>query len=128
MTLFCWTLVLEWSAPVPTNNMFTHILVLASFRFIEIFLEKVSIIALGPFLKIWPIKRLQFINRCDILLFDKADLYFTNEIFNKIKNLEAISIISIKNKNHLNMCGDIGIYRLINKGNNIKVVEWGCDD
>lgn len=64
----------------------------------------------------------------DVLLFDKADLYFTNEIFNKIKNLDAISIISIKNKNHLNMCGDIGIYRLINKGNNIKVVEWGCDD
>lgn len=60
----------------------------------------------------------------DILLFDKADLYFNNELFNKLKNLDAISIISIKNTTRLDMFGDIGMYRLINKGDKVYTEKY----
>lgn len=60
-----------------------------------------------------------------VLLFDKADLYFTKDLFDKVKNLDAISIISIKSTVELDMFGDIGIYRLINNGTNILVKKCG---
>lgn len=61
----------------------------------------------------------------DVLLFDKADLYVTSDMFDKLKDLDATSIISIKNTTDLDMYGDIGMYRLINSGKQIKVVKWG---
>lgn len=60
-----------------------------------------------------------------VLLFDKADLYFTNDFFEKLKSLDAVSIISIKNTADLDMFGDMGVYRLINNGSEITTERWG---
>lgn len=60
----------------------------------------------------------------DILLFDKADLYFTSEIFEELKHLDAISVVSIKSLTRLNLEGDIGLYKLINTGTEITVERY----
>jgi len=52
----------------------------------------------------------------EILLFDKADLYLTPEMFEKLKTLDAISIISIKDKLGLDY-RDCGLYRLVTSYN-----------
>lgn len=65
------------------------------------------------------------ISNSKVLLFDKADLYFTDTLLSELKNLDAISIISIKSTRGLDMYGDIGLYRLINNGTEITSEKWG---
>jgi hypothetical protein len=60
-----------------------------------------------------------------VLLFDKADLYFSNELFERLKALDAVSVISIKNTSELDLFGDIGFYRLKNSGLLIETEKWG---
>jgi len=64
------------------------------------------------------------LNSKEILLFDKADLYLTKELFEEIKNLKPISIISIKNIKGYKVKNNVGKYRLINTGENIDVEKW----
>ena len=61
----------------------------------------------------------------DILLFDRADLYLTSEMFNKISSLDATSIISIKSTVDLNLVGDIGFYRVLYYNKSIVTRRWG---
>lgn len=65
------------------------------------------------------------IDNSRILLFDKADLYFSNSLLDKLKGLNSISIISIKDTSELDMRGNIGIYSLINKSTEISSKKWG---
>lgn len=60
-----------------------------------------------------------------VLLFDRADLYFTDGMLSRLKNLDSISIISMKDTSDLDMYGDIGLYRLINTGTEITSKRWG---
>lgn len=64
------------------------------------------------------------LNNAKILLFDKADLYFTNNLLNELKSMDAISVICIKNTNKLDMFGDIGLYCLENNATEISTRKW----
>ena len=61
----------------------------------------------------------------EILLFDKADLYLTPDLFEELKSVKGISIISIKDIADLYIDNNVGLYNLINTGSNIKTNRWG---
>lgn len=65
------------------------------------------------------------LDNASVLLFDKADLYFSKELFERLKILDAVSVISIKNTSQLDLFGDIGFYRLKNSGLLIETEKWG---
>ena len=65
------------------------------------------------------------LSNCKVLLFDQADLYMDFNMFEKIKNLNAISIISIKSTSNLDMSEEVGEYILNNDGYVISTKKVG---
>lgn len=61
----------------------------------------------------------------EVLLFDNSDLYFNNELLNKVKSLNKFTVVVIKNTLGLDIDDMVSKYYLVNDGYSIVTRERG---